>query len=39
LGMGATRAANHPNPPFSSDDSPEPRFSGLRSPVFEANGP
>jgi hypothetical protein len=39
LGMGATREARHPNPALLSGGSPEPRFSGLRSPVFGANTP
>ena len=38
LGMGATRGATTPTRLYSGD-SLEPRFSGLRSPVFGANAP
>ena len=39
--MGATREANHPNPLFYPDDSPEPRVAGVPtgSPRRHRNNP
>jgi hypothetical protein len=39
LGYGATRLVSHPQRAGRSDVTPEPHFSGLRNPRFEADGP